>query len=83
MNQFSGPKVVILMNLIFLGVWAIPGYSFKGIHKELRKMKGPGIHSYVRGTRIIQGLREYDASNMEERETILKRWEHLNAQLKN
>jgi hypothetical protein len=62
------------------GIWGIPGYSFKGVHKELRKLKGPGIHSFVRGTRIIQGLKEYDGSSEEEKRSVLGRWEFLTRQ---
>jgi hypothetical protein len=56
--------------------------SFKGIHREFRKLKGPGIHTYVRHTKIVQGLREFNASGLKEKATMLTRWKNLSAPLK-
>ncbi|KAI9737226.1 MAG: hypothetical protein M1818_005758 [Claussenomyces sp. TS43310] len=72
-----------LVGLLFktsAGVWAIPGFTLKGVHQELRKLRHSGTLKYVRRSRIIQGLREWDRCSEGERKLIIRRWYKMTKQ---
>jgi len=54
--------------------WGIPGYTFKGIYKELQKHLGSSVQNYIIAARTAQGYDEWMSSNREERLDVVSRW---------
>jgi hypothetical protein len=57
-----------------IAIWGLPGYTFMGIHKEVRKMFGSSVLNYMISARTAQGFEEYKNSTLEERQDIINRW---------
>ncbi|KAL5314993.1 hypothetical protein ACEPPN_017643 [Leptodophora sp. 'Broadleaf-Isolate-01'] len=55
-------------------VWGIPGYTFMGIHKEVRKLFGSSVLNYMISARTAQGFEDAQSSTPGERLDILTRW---------
>ncbi|KAE8451366.1 hypothetical protein EG329_003995 [Mollisiaceae sp. DMI_Dod_QoI] len=55
-------------------IWGIPGYTFMGIHKEVRKMFGSSVLNYMIAARTAQGYEDTRNSTPEERQDIINRW---------
>ncbi|KAL2063252.1 hypothetical protein VTL71DRAFT_5057 [Oculimacula yallundae] len=55
-------------------IWGIPGYTFMGIHKEVRKMFGSSVLNYIISARTAQGFEDSQSATSEERLDILNRW---------
>ncbi|PBP25882.1 UDP-Glycosyltransferase/glycogen phosphorylase [Diplocarpon rosae] len=55
-------------------VWGIPGYTFMGIHKEVRKMFGTSVLNYIISARTAQGYEDAKSSTLAERSEIIKQW---------
>ena len=54
--------------------WGIPGYTFKGIYKEMQKHLGSSVQNYIIAARTAQGYDEWMLSNREERLDVVSRW---------
>ena len=54
--------------------WGIPGYTFKGIYKELQKHLGSSVQNYIIAARTAQGYDEWMSSTREERLGVVSRW---------
>ncbi|KAF8850692.1 UDP-Glycosyltransferase/glycogen phosphorylase [Acephala macrosclerotiorum] len=55
-------------------VWGIPGYTFMGIHKEVRKLFGSSVLNYMIAARTAQGYEDTRNSTPEERQDIINQW---------
>ncbi|CZT47110.1 related to sterol glucosyltransferase [Rhynchosporium secalis] len=55
-------------------IWGIPGYTFMGIHREVRKMFGSSVLNYIISARTAQGFEDEQSATPEERSEILNRW---------
>ena len=54
--------------------WALQGYTFKGIYKEIQKHFGASTLNYIIAARTSQGYEAMNASTRYEREDIINRW---------
>ncbi|KAF7961159.1 hypothetical protein EAE96_000826 [Botrytis aclada] len=55
-------------------IWGLPGYTFMGIHKEVRKLFGSSVLNYIIAARTAQGFEDAQKSSREERLDIVQRW---------
>ena len=55
-------------------IWGLPGYTFRGIYKEVHKHFGSSVQNYIVAARTVQGYDDWSQSTPEEREDIVKRW---------
>ncbi|MCJ1386371.1 hypothetical protein MMC17_009497 [Xylographa soralifera] len=55
-------------------IWGIPGYTFKGIYKELQKHLGASVQNYIIAARTAQGYEDWRISSQEERLGVVSRW---------
>lgn len=55
--------------------WALPGYTFKGVYKELQKHFGPSDQNYIIAARTAQGFEELSKSTEAERMEVIHRWQ--------
>ncbi|KAI9728526.1 MAG: hypothetical protein M1834_007664 [Cirrosporium novae-zelandiae] len=61
-------------------IWALPGYTFKGIYQELNKFIGPNTQatqSYIVAARIAEGYNARDVSTEVERLDVIRNWERV------
>lgn len=65
-----------------VGIWAIPGYTLRGIEKELGNLRGSGTYRYIESTRSLQGQREYEESTQEQRDAMVDAWKKIPANKK-
>ena len=54
--------------------WSVPGYTFKGIYKELRKTHGHSVQNYIIAARTAQGFDEWNLATEAERLSVVTRW---------
>lgn len=62
-------------------IWGLPGYTFMGVHKEIRKLFGSSVLNYIISARTASGYEDFRASTPEEREQIIARWKTHKAEL--
>jgi len=62
-------------------IWGIPGYTFKGIYKELQKHLGSSVQSYIVAARTAQGYEEWHNSNRQERLDVVSRWQAIQVEI--
>lgn len=62
--------------------WALPGYTFKGIYKEIQKHMGSSVQNYIIASRTAQGFEEWKSSSEEERLDVVRRWNAVQLKLK-
>ena len=55
-------------------MWGLPGYTFKGIYKELQKHLGSSVQYYIIAARTAQGYEEWRLSTHEERLEVVRQW---------
>jgi hypothetical protein len=67
---------------VMAGVWAVPGYTFKGIYQELQKEKGATVQNYIIAARMAQGYDEANLITAGERANILARWRCIKINVK-
>lgn len=60
------------------GVWGIPGYAMKGIHREILKLGTKDLTGYIETARAAQGLHELRECE-ELQQYIVERWNGLKA----
>ncbi|TKA80691.1 hypothetical protein B0A55_03687 [Friedmanniomyces simplex] len=63
-------------------IFGIPGYTMKGVYKEMQKQFGSSVQNYIIAARTAQGYDEWQASTVEEREEVVARWRALQRDLK-
>ena len=68
------PRVWRIELTTFEAMFALPGYTFKGIYEELRKFHGSSVQNYIIAARTAQGYSEWRASTEPQRTEILKQW---------
>lgn len=59
-------------------VTGLPGYTLKGIEKQLEKRTDRVLQAEILKVRLQQGLSEFKRSTVEKREDILQRWKDFN-----
>ncbi|RTE81520.1 hypothetical protein BHE90_003977 [Fusarium euwallaceae] len=64
------------------GVFGIPGYVMKGVHKEVQKLFGSNVQSYIVASRTAQGYEEWMQSSDAEKEDVIARWRLIQKYLK-
>ena len=64
------------------GVWAVPGYTFKGIYHELQKEKGANVQNYIIAARMAQGYDDLQYCTPSERADIISRWRCVKVNVK-
>ncbi len=57
--------------------FGMPGYTLKGLHKQLEKRYSRCLKANLLVVRIKQGILEFERSSEAEREEIRKRWVEL------
>lgn len=62
-------------------IWGLPGYTFKGIYKELQKHLGSSVQNYIIAARTAQGYEALGLSTREERLDIVSRWHASQSEL--
>ena len=65
----------------YLAIWGLPGYTFKGIYKELQKHLGSSVQNYIIAARTTQGYEEWRLSTHEERLEVVRRWHTTQVQI--
>ena len=63
-------------------IFAIPGYTMKGIYKEIQSQSGSSVQNYIIAARTAQGFDEYQSASPEERRDVVMRWGVLQKNLK-
>ena len=58
-------------------VFALPGYTFKGIYREIRKNSGPSVDGYIVAARTVQGYEEVRDSSPQERDQVVNDYKEL------
>jgi hypothetical protein len=64
------------------GFWGIPGYTMKGVYKEMQKLFGSSVQNYIIAARTAQGFDDYQRASPEERADVVMRWQVLQKNLK-
>ncbi|TVY28311.1 Sterol 3-beta-glucosyltransferase [Lachnellula hyalina] len=64
-------------------IWAVPGYTFMGVHKEVRKLFGSSVLNYCISARTAQGFEEASRATPEERLDVIYRWTTHKAEYQN
>ncbi|CAD6591036.1 MAG: hypothetical protein ASARMPRED_005155 [Alectoria sarmentosa] len=62
-------------------IWGLPGYTFKGIYKELQKHFGSSVQNYIVAARTAQGYDEWHNSSQEERLDVVSRWQAIQVEI--
>lgn len=62
--------------------FGIPGYTMKGVYKELQKHFGSSVQNYIIAARTAQGFDEYQKASPEECRDVVMRWKVLQSNLK-
>ena len=66
-----------------IAVWGVPGYTFKGIYKELQRRQGSSVQNYIVAARTAQGYEEWHNSNQQERLDVVSRWQAIQREIEN
>ncbi|KAG9242487.1 glycosyltransferase family 1 protein [Calycina marina] len=64
-------------------MWGLPGYTFMGVHKEIRKLFGYSVLNYIISVRTACGYEDFRTSTLEERHEIIARWKTHKKELQN
>lgn len=64
-----------------IAIWGLPGYTFKGIYKELQKHLGSSVQNYIVAARTAQGYDEWHNSSQEERLDVVSRWQSIQVEI--
>lgn len=62
-------------------IWGLPGYTFKGIYKELQKHLGSSVQNYIVAARTAQGYDEWHNSSQKERLEVISRWQSIQVEV--
>lgn len=58
-------------------IWGVPGYTSKGIYREIQKQFGPSVEGYIIASRTAQGYAELGESSPEERAALVSDWKAI------
>ena len=64
-----------------IAIWGLPGYTFKGIYKELQKHLGSSVQNYIVAARTAQGYEEWHTASQEERLDVVGRWQSIQVEI--
>ena len=64
-----------------LAFWSLPGYTFKGIYKELQNRLGSSVQNYIVAARTAQGYDDWRNSTEAERIDVISRWHATKVEL--
>ena len=64
-----------------IAIWGLPGYTFKGIYKELQKHLGSSVQNYIVAARTAQGYDEWHTASQEERLDVVSRWQSIQVEI--
>ena len=64
-----------------IAIWGLPGYTFKGIYKELQKHLGSSVQNYIVAARTAQGYDEWHTASQEERLDVIGRWQSIQIEI--
>ena len=82
-EQVSTPvNVLVIFTDSHPAIWGLPGYTFMGIHKEVRKLFGSSFLNYMISARTAQGYEDFQSSTPEERLDIIERWKRNKADIR-
>lgn len=62
-------------------IWGLPGYTFKGIYKELQKHFGSSVQNYIIAGRTAQGFEDLKHSTHAERMDVVLKWRTIQLEL--
>lgn len=62
-------------------IWGLPGYTFKGIYKELQKHLGSSVQNYIVAARTAQGYEDWHNSTQQERLDVVSRWQAIQVEI--
>ena len=62
-------------------IWGLPGYTFMGIHRQIRTMYGSSVQNYIISARTAQGHEQWKEASQEESDAIIKRWQKHKGEL--
>lgn len=65
-----------------VAVLGVPGYTYKGVYKELRKSRGKNVENFIIAVRMADGLEDLHESTALERDHIVSRWHEIQAELR-
>ncbi|KAK5114000.1 hypothetical protein LTR62_003123 [Meristemomyces frigidus] len=63
-------------------VFGIPGYTMKGLYKEMQMRFGSSVQNYIIAARTAQGYDEWQGATEGERADVVRRWKGLQRDLK-
>jgi hypothetical protein len=61
---------------------SVLGYTMKGVHKEVQKLFGSNVQTYIITSRTAQGYEEWLQSSDAEKEDVIARWKLIQKYLK-
>ncbi|KAH6880621.1 hypothetical protein B0T10DRAFT_518931 [Thelonectria olida] len=64
------------------GVFGVPGYVMKGVHKEVQKLFGSNVQNYIVASRAAQGYEEWLKGSDREKQDVIARWKLIQKYLK-
>ena len=59
------------------GIWGVPGYTSKGIYKELTSRFGASVEGYIIAARTAQGYEDMRNSDIRERAFVIEDWKEM------
>jgi UDP:flavonoid glycosyltransferase YjiC (YdhE family) len=62
--------------------FGILGYTMKGIHKEVQRIPGSGVQTYIMASRLAQGEEEWRQSSAAEKQEVIAGWKVIQKYLK-
>lgn len=62
-----------------IAAFGVPGYTLKGLEKQLRKRYDRDLKAKLITVRLRQGIAEFEQASKEQKEEITKRWEEISA----
>ena len=63
-------------------IWGIPGYTMKGIYREMAKLSGSSVQNYIIAARTAEGFAAWQKASEDERADIIEKWTTLQQNLK-
>lgn len=64
------------------GFWAIPAYTMKGLHAEVRARFNKSVDSYIKVSRILQGQDDLHGAPVQERDDAVRRFRSMKDDMK-
>ncbi|KAH7393778.1 hypothetical protein DE146DRAFT_660003 [Phaeosphaeria sp. MPI-PUGE-AT-0046c] len=65
---------------ILAACWGLPGYTLKGIEREINKHRLTSLQAEVYLIRLRQAMDAFEKSSPEDREQVVKRWDRIHGQ---